>query len=110
MRFTRTIVVGLVAVAITIGTTLSSAAAPAAPAQAPFSNGKAKAVATVFGLAPGVGALSLGITSGTAVAEVTNKLAQAQSKVLDLGLIGTSLTAQQCDGSAGPVRQDQLPV
>jgi hypothetical protein len=107
MRFTRTIVVGSIAVAITVGTTLSSAAAPA---QAPFSNGKAKAVATVFGVAPGVGALSLGITSGTAVAEVTNKLAQAQSKVLDLGLIGTSLTAQQCDGSPGPVRQDQLPV
>ena len=106
MRFTRTIVVGLVALAITLTTTHSSVAAEGSP----FRNGKAKAVATVFGFAPGVGNLSLGITSGTAVAEVTNKLAQAQSKVLDLGLIGTSLTAQQCDGSPGPVRQDQLPV
>ncbi len=32
------------------------------------------------------------------------QLAQAQAQTLDLGLIGTSLTAEQCDGSPGPSR------
>src|SRR3954447_26200126 len=107
MRFTRTLLVGVTSVALAVGAARTSATA--APAQSTFSNGKAKAVATVFGAAPGVGNLSLGMSGGVAVAELTNRLAQAQSKVLDLGLIGSSLTAEQCDGSPGAVRQDQMP-
>lgn len=61
-------------------------------------NGRAKAVATIAKYAPGVGSLELGITNGTAVTQVTNQLAQATSQTTDLGLIGTSLTSEGCDG------------
>lgn len=80
-------------------------------AQAPaFTNGTAKATAVLSKVAPGVGALELGISSGIAVSEVTNSLAQAQAQALDLGLIGTTLTAEDCEGGDGYVRPEQLPA
>ncbi len=44
--------------------------------------------------------LALALGSGISVAEVRNYLAQSQSQSLDLGLIGSTLTAEQCDGAA----------
>jgi hypothetical protein len=73
-----------------------------------FSNGTAKATAVVARMAPGVGSLELGISSGVAVAEIKNTVAQAQAETLDLGLIGTTLTAESCSGSA-VLTADQLP-
>ncbi len=70
-------------------------------------NGMAKATAIVAKVAPGVGALELGITSGIAVAETTNALAQAQSQAADLGLIGTTLTSEGCGDAA--LGADDLP-
>jgi hypothetical protein len=64
-----------------------------------FSNGTAKATAVVARVAPGVGSLELGISSGVAVAEVKNTIAQAQAEALDLGLIGSTLTAETCTGN-----------
>ena len=106
-RFFRTIVVGSVSLALVVGASALTRAS--AQEGAGFRNGRADAVGTVFGAAPGVGSLSLGINAGVAVSQLTNTLAQSQAKVLDLGLIGTSLTAEQCDGSPGSVRPDQLP-
>lgn len=71
-------------------------------------NGTAKAIATVAKIAPGVGQLELGITMGTAVTQVTNDLAQATAQTADLGLIGSSLTSEGCDGDAS-LTPDQLP-
>jgi hypothetical protein len=107
-RFVRTLTIAALSVAATLTAMLTSANAAPAP-DGSFRNGHADAVATVFGIAPGVGSLSLGVNAGVAVSQVTNNLAQSEAKVLDLGLIGTSLTAQQCDGSPGSVRPDQLP-
>jgi len=59
-------------------------------------------------VAPGVGNLELGMTFATSVTQVTNSLAQATSQMGDLGLIGSSLTAEGCDGSSN-IRPDQLP-
>lgn len=81
---------------------------PPAPAGDEIRNGTAKAVAVVSKVAPGVGDLELGITFGTAVTKVTNDLAQATSQTGDLGLIGSSLTSEGCDGSS-TIRPDQLP-
>ena len=106
--FRRTLTVGSVCACLALGATLTSASAQDAPA-APFSNGKASALARIARYAPGVGSLQLGIGSGVAVSEVSNTLAQAQAQTLDLGLIGTSLTAEQCDGSPGSVKPEQLP-
>src|SRR5690606_27313247 len=74
--------------------------ATAAGQPAPFSNGVAKATAQVAKVAPGVGSLELAIGSGTAVAELKNQLAQSQAQSFDLGLIGTTLTAEGCTGGS----------
>jgi hypothetical protein len=82
---------------------------PGRPAAAPFSNGTANATAIVARVAPGVGSLELAIANGVAVSEITNHLAQAQAQTLDLGLIGTTLGAEGCDGGDPTVSPDQLP-
>lgn len=76
---------------------------------APFSNGTANATAIVARVAPGVGSLELAIANGVAVSEITNHLAQAQAQTLDLGLIGTTLGAEGCDGGDPTVSPNQLP-
>ncbi|MGI8631299.1 MAG: hypothetical protein ACR2NA_01960, partial [Solirubrobacterales bacterium] len=77
------------------------------PAAAPFSNGVAKATAIVTRVAPGVGSLELALGSGIAVSELKNQLAQAQAQSFDLGLIGTTLTAEGCRDAA--FTSDDLP-
>lgn len=74
-----------------------------------FRNGSAKATAIVAELAPGIGTLRLGFQTGTAVAEIQNSLAQAQAQAVDTGLVGSSLTAEDCDGNPGVIRPEQLP-
>jgi hypothetical protein len=74
-----------------------------------FDNGTAKATALIAKIAPGVGNLQLALGAGTAVSELRNGLAQSQSQAFDLGLIGTTLTGEGCDGSAGTLQPDQLP-
>ena len=69
----------------------------------------AKATAVVVKVAPTVGALQLALGSGVSVAEVRNQLAQSQSQSLDLGLIGSALTAEQCDQKPAPLRPNDLP-
>lgn len=71
-------------------------------------NGTAKAVALVSRVAPGVGNLELGMTAGTSVTQITNSLAQATSQTVDLGLIGSSLTAEGCRGSSS-LQPEDLP-
>lgn len=82
-------------------------AQPSGARQGEVGNGMAKATAVVGKVAPGVGALELGITSGVAVAETTNSLSQSQSQALDLGLIGTTLTTDGCREST--IGADDLP-
>lgn len=105
--YSRTALVGLATTGLLVGavTTASGAQGQAAP----FSNGTAKATAIVSQVAPGVGSLQLGITSGVAVAEIKNTIGQAQAKTLDLGLIGSTLTAESCSGGAAAVTQADLP-
>jgi hypothetical protein len=109
--FRRTIVVGTTSGLALLGGLAPGATAsgsPTAPAQAAdFSNGMAKATAFVTKVAPGVGALELALGSGVAVSELRNQLAQAQAQSFDLGLIGTTLTAEGCRDAA--ITADQLP-
>ena len=102
-RTRRTGVVAVAALAATI------AWAGAGHAQTePVGNGTATAIAGVARYAPGVGQLALGATNGTAISKVTNDLAQATAQSTDLGLIGSSLTSEGCDGEA-TITPDQLP-
>ena len=104
----RTAIVALASTALLAGTWGSASGATAPPA-APFHNGTAKATAVVARVAPGVGALQLGISGGVAVSEVKNTVAQSQAESLDLGLIGSTLTAQNCHGGNGVLTQSELP-
>ena len=88
------------------GTAVLAGAGADTPA---FSNGTAVAQASVLRIAPGVGSLALATTTGTSLAHVSNKLAEAQAQAADFGLIGSSLTAQGCDGSPGALKPEQLP-
>jgi hypothetical protein len=102
--YLRTGVVGVASVGLlmaTFGVASGQGAAPMGP-------GTAKATAIVAQVAPGVGSLQLGITSGVAVAEIKNTLGQAQAKTLDLGLIGSTLTGESC-GNAAAISPEDLP-
>ena len=79
-----------------------------APETGEIRNGTAKATALVSRIGPGVGDLELAMRGGVAVSQVRNDLGQATSQTLDMGLIGNSLTAQNCRGEQY-VRPDDLP-
>lgn len=92
-----------------LGPTRDAGASAGAPAQA-FSNGQAKATALVVKVAPGVGALELAMASGIAVAELKNNLTQSQATALDLGLVGSVLTAgSECSDRPATFTPDDLP-
>jgi hypothetical protein len=103
-RFRRTaVVLGAAALlAVSVPTAIPSDAAD-------FANGNSFASAVVAKVTPGIGSLGLSTTAGVAVSEIKDRLAQAQGQTADLGLVGTSLTAEGCDGSAGALTPNQLP-
>jgi hypothetical protein len=112
--YRRTALVGLASAGLLVwglgpagGQPTATAATAATPEAAPFSNGMAKATAIVTKVAPGVGSLELALANGIAVAELKNHLTQAQAQSLDLGLIGTTLTAEGCRDAA--LTADELP-
>jgi hypothetical protein len=105
--YSRTAVVGLATTGLLLGALVTASGAQGETV--PFSNGTAKATAIVSQVAPGIGNLQLGITAGVAVSEIKNTIGQAQAKTLDLGLIGGTLTAESCTGSAAAVKQSDLP-
>jgi hypothetical protein len=87
---------------------LTLVATPAARADE-FRNGTGIATAQIVRISPGVGGLGLSTTVGTSLSKVANKIAEAQAQAVDLGLVGSSLTAESCDGSPGALTPDQLP-
>lgn len=101
----RTVVVGVAS----SGLLLASLGTASGQEGKPFSNGTAKATAIVAEVAPGVGSLQLGITSGVAVSEIKNTVGQAQAKTLDLGLIGSTLTGEGCSGRPATLKPSDLP-
>lgn len=93
--YVRTIMVG----AITTGLLVASFGVAQGQDGTPFRNGTAKATAVSLRVAPGVGSLQLAAGAGISVAEYRNNLAQSQSEALDLGLVGSVLTAPSgCTG------------
>ena len=82
---------------------------PTAGASGTFVVGTATATAQAFALMPHTGGFAYTITGGSSIADYRGTLAQAESQSLDFGLIGTSLTAEGCDGSKPTISSDQLP-
>src|SRR5205085_7726721 len=83
-----------------------SPAAPAAPAAL---SGTATAIATSYKLNPTAAGLSIGIGFGVSLSDYTNQVARAESRGIDLGIIGTTLAAEGCDGGAPTLPADQQP-
>ena len=104
----RTVLVGTASAGLLLATLGTATGQEDDGAGAAFNNGTAKATAVVARVAPGIGALELGISAGVAVAEIKNTIGQAQSEALDLGLIGSTLTAEGCFGDP-PLQQSDLP-
>jgi hypothetical protein len=105
----RTLVAAATSAIVALTAYATGGTATAQDAATGFSNGTGKATALVAKVAPGVGNLQLALGAGSAVAELRNGLAQSQSQAADLGLIGTTLTAEGCDGGDGALTPDQLP-
>lgn len=82
---------------------------PAGSQAAEFTNGTASATALGFKVNPTASALSLGITFGTALSQYTNDVSKAESRGIDLGIIGTVLAAEGCDGGAPTLPAEQQP-
>jgi hypothetical protein len=111
--YVRTALTGCVAVAALFGSLAGTgSAAPETPAQAAeryIDDGRASARAGVLSLAPSAGALQLALGAGEVIAETTGGLSQASSKAADLGLIGSTLSADNCEGGEGVVDEETLP-
>lgn len=104
--------------AITAGATLAAlvaaSVAPSSPAAAgePATSktaGTASATATSYKVNPTTASLSIGITFGISLAGYTNQVAQAESRGLDLGIIGTTLAGEGCDGGDPTLAAEDQP-
>jgi hypothetical protein len=76
---------------------------------APFSPGTGNAVALGYKVNPAFGGLSFGITAGESIAGHQNTAAQAQSKAVNLGVIGVTLAGEGCEGDAPILAEKDQP-
>jgi hypothetical protein len=95
---------------LTFAVTAPGSAAPSAPAQAaPFDAGTGSAIAIAYKLNPIFGNLSFGITAGESVAGHQNTGSSAQSKAINLGVIGVTLAAEGCEGDDPTLPRENQP-
>jgi hypothetical protein len=95
---------GLAAIAATATLPAPSAGA----ADAPVEPGQGSSIAQTWKIDPKAGGLSIGVTFGQALAGHQNTVAKAASQAINLGVVGTTLAAPGCDGSAPTLaRKDQ---
>jgi hypothetical protein len=104
----RTAIAGVLTITLTVavlGGTSDAAEDPGGP----IGPGRGTAGATILSFGPTTGNLELALTAGQARAATTGTLGEALSRSLSLGLIGSSLTAEGCDGGAPLVAASSLP-
>ena len=93
---------------LVLGAALSAPAEAGTPATVKDA-GTASAIATSYKVNPTTASLSIGITFGTALAGYTNNVSQAEARAIDLGIIGSTLAGEGCDGGAPTLPADQQP-
>jgi hypothetical protein len=71
--------------------------------------GTAQATAQTYKVNPQTGALSLGIAFGVTLTNYQNKVAIAEARGIDLGIIGQLLAAEGCDGGDPTLAADKQP-
>ena len=93
---------------------LAVAAAVVAPMSAraddSFVAGSGSAVASSLQLGPKASGLALTQLFGESLSGYIGTAAQAASQTIDMGLLGTLLAAQHCDGTPSFLKQDQIPA
>ncbi len=104
--FRRTAVIGVVWVA-SMGVLV--AVSPAASGQTAVDPGTGNAYAQGYKIDPRSGQLSFGITYGMALAGHQNTVAIGESRSVDLGVIGTTLAGEGCDGGDPTLSKDKQP-
>lgn len=99
-----------VAVGVAAAATLTFAVtSPGGTQDKPFGAGTGTAVALAYKVNPIFGNLSFGITVGESVAGHQNTGATAQSKAINLGVIGVTLAGEGCNGDDPTLPAEQQP-
>ena len=88
--------------------TTAQASSQTTPA-ASFSNGTASASAQSVKVNPTAASLSIGATIGISLAGYQNDVAKAEARGIDLGVIGTTLAGEGCDGGEPTLPAEQQP-
>lgn len=104
--FRRTMAIGAVWAAGMVGLVATS---PAASGQESVEPGRGSAVAQGYKIDPRSGRLSFGLTYGLALAGHQNLVAVGEARSLDLGVIGTTLAAEGCDGGDPTFAKEDQP-
>ena len=78
-------------------------------AQEGLAPGRGQAVARAYKVNPKAAGLSLGISLGLSLAGHQNTASTAESRAVDLGIIGTLLAAEGCDGGDPTLPADSQP-
>jgi hypothetical protein len=86
-----------------------AAPALAGTAATPSSAGTASATATSYKVNPTTASLSIGLSFGVSLAGYTNNVAQAESRGIDLGIIGSTMAGEGCDGGDPTLPADEQP-
>jgi hypothetical protein len=99
------VAVGALAVA------LAAVVAPSGPASSDvaIAPGRASAYAQAIKFNPRAASLSLGITVGLSLADYANKVSRAETRSIDLGIIGSLLAAEGCDGGDPTLPAERQP-
>jgi hypothetical protein len=109
-RRTRRTALGVgCAALLTFVVTEPGAATSSAPAQAAFTPGTGTAIALAYKVNPAFGGLSFGITAGESVAGHQNTGSSAQSKAVNLGVIGVTLAGEGCEGAPPTLAEEDQP-
>lgn len=104
--FRRTLAIGAVWTVAMIGLFATS---PAASGQEGVEPGTGNAYAQGVKIDPRSGRLSFGITYGMSLAGHQNTVAIAESRSVDLGVIGTTLAGEPCDGGEPTLAKEDQP-
>jgi hypothetical protein len=99
----------LAGVAVGVAILATAATSGSSGAQTGFNNGTGSANAQTIRVNPVSGGLSFGIGIGEALAGHQNTVGTAESRSANLGVIGTTLAGEGCDGGEATLPEDQQP-
>ena len=111
-HYRRTAIAATAVTTAFVATALTGFGLGAAAAGTPATKdtaGTASAIAQSYKVNPTAAALSIGISFGTSLAGYTNNVAQAESRAIDLGIIGSTLAGEGCDGGAPTLPAEDQP-